>query len=61
MPGLLETLEPLSLVSVFHYYDPVGLVVDASFPGLHVAVLLAMGAVTLAAALIIFERRDIAA
>ena len=59
--SLFDALEPLGLLSIFHYYDPVGLAVDASFPGLHVAVLLATGAVTLAAALIIFERRDIAA
>ncbi len=61
LAALFESLEPLSLVSLFHYYDPVGLVVDASFPGLHVAVLLASGIVTFGAGMLIFERRDIAA
>jgi ABC-2 type transport system permease protein len=61
LAGLFESLEPLSLVSIFHYYDPVGLAVDATFPALHVIVLLATGFVTFGAGLVIFERRDIAA
>ena len=59
--GLFDILEPLGLVSIFHYYNPVSLALDgASFPGLHVGVLLAVAAATFGAALLVFQRRDIA-
>ena len=59
--GLLDVLSPLGVLSVFHYYDPVAVAVGGSFPALHVGVLLATGAATFGAAVLLFQRRDIAA
>ena len=59
--GLFEALEPLGLVTIYHYYDPMTLAIDPAFPFLHVAVLLATAAATLVAAIVVFQRRDIAA
>ena len=46
MSGLFDILEPVGLVSIFHYYNPLSLVGDAAFPALHVAILLAVAALT---------------
>ncbi|MBI2935288.1 MAG: hypothetical protein HYY31_00525 [Chloroflexi bacterium] len=59
--GLFDVLEPLGLTSLFHYYDPVGLAVNGSFPGLHVGILLTVAALGFGAAVWVFQRRDIAA
>lgn len=60
MASLFEVLEPLGLLSVFHYYDPVSLAVAAPFPGVHVGVLLGVAAATFLGAVVVFQRRDIA-
>jgi len=59
--GLFDVLEPLGLASVFHYHNPVSLAIEGSFPWLHVGVLLAGASATFGAALLVFQRRDIAA
>lgn len=59
--GLFDVLEPLGRISIFHYHDPVAVAVEASFPGLGVGILLGVAAVTFTAALVVFQRRDIAA
>jgi ABC-type transport system involved in multi-copper enzyme maturation permease subunit len=59
--GLFDVLEPLGRISIFHYHDPVAVAVEASFPVLGVGILLCFAAVTFTAALVIFQRRDIAA
>ena len=59
--GLFDLLEPLGLLSVFHYYDPVSLAVDSTFPALHLGVLVATAAATFGGAVVVFQRRDIAA
>ena len=58
---LFEVLEPVGLLSVFNYFDPVNVAIDGGFPGVHVGVLLAIAAGTFISALFIFQRRDIAA
>ena len=58
---LFEVLEPVGLLSVFNYFDPVNVAIDGGFPGVHVGVLLAIAAATFISALVIFQRRDIAA
>ncbi len=47
--SLFDALEPLGLLSIFHYYDPVTVAVEGSFPALHVGVLLAVAAATFGA------------
>ncbi len=61
MAGLFDILEPLGLISIFHYYNPLSLVGDAAFPTLHAGILLAVAALTFLSAAIVFQRRDIAA
>ena len=57
---LVDVLEPVGLLSVFHYYDPLALTLDASFPVLHVGLLLAVAAAAFGTAVVVFQRRDIA-
>ena len=59
--SLFDSLNNLSMISIFHYYDPVKLAFTNSFPFLHVSVLASIGFVSLVAAIIVFERRDISA
>ena len=61
MAGLFDFFEPLGLLSIFHYYDPLSLAGDGGFPGLHVGLLLGMAILTFGAALGVFQRRDIRA
>jgi ABC-type transport system involved in multi-copper enzyme maturation permease subunit len=55
-----EPLRGLGFVSVFHYYNPVGVVDSGAPPWRDLAVLLGVAAVGLAAAIVVFQRRDIA-
>ena len=59
--GLFDVLEPVGRASVFHYFDPISIAVAPSFPGLHMGILLAVGLITYGAAVMVFQRRDIAA
>ena len=59
--SLFEVLEPLGLVTIYHYYDPMTIALDPAFPSLHVTVLLATATATFVAAIVLFQRRDIAA
>ena len=59
--GLFDVLEPLGLLSLFHYYDPVSLVIEPYVPVGHLVVLLGVAAVSFAGAVAYFQRRDIAA
>ncbi len=59
--GLLDVLEPLGLLSLFHYYDPVAVAVDTGFPAGHFLVLLGVATATFAGAAVYFQRRDISA
>lgn len=59
--SLFDALEPLGLLSIFYYYDPVSVAVEGSFPALHVGVLLAIATVTFGASAWHFQRRDIVA
>ena len=61
MANLFDVLEPLGFLSIFQYYDPVAVAIDGSFPLLDVGVLLATGAAAYGVALVVFQRRDIAA
>ncbi len=57
---LWEPLRPLGYVSLFHYYDPVGVAQSGVLPWRHLAVLLAVAAAGFGAAIVVFQRRDIA-
>ena len=59
--GLFDVMEPLGPASIFHYYDPLSIAVDSSFPFLDAGVLLATAVITFVVALMVFQRRDIAA
>jgi len=59
LAGLWEPLGFLGPMSLFHYYDPVTAAIEASIPAQHVAVLLGVTAVSLAASVVVFQRRDI--
>jgi len=52
--------EPLGPLSIFRYYDPLAIADNGGVPWRDVGVLLAVGAVGFAAALAVFQRRDIA-
>ena len=51
---------PLGPLTVFYYYDPLAIARDGGIPWLDIGVLTGVGAVGLAAALVMFQRRDIA-
>lgn len=55
-----EPLRGLGYISLFHYYDPVGVVESGAPPWRDLAVLLSVAAVAFAAATAVFQRRDIA-
>lgn len=56
---LWEPLDPMGLASVFHYYDPVTVAATGTLPWRDMAVLLSVAAATYAAAMVVFQRRDI--
>ena len=58
--GLFEFLEPIGPASIFHYYDPVAIALVPGFPVLDVGLLLGLAAITFGAAVLVFQRRDIA-
>ena len=58
--GLFEFLEPIGPASIFHYYDPVAIALSPGFPVLDVGLLLGLAAITFGAAVLVFQRRDIA-
>lgn len=58
--GIWEPLHGLGYVSLFHYYDPVAVVESGQPPWRDLAVLLSVTAVSLGAAIAVFQRRDIA-
>ena len=57
---LWSPAEWLGPLSVFHYYDPLAIARDGGFPWRDVGVLMAAGVVGFGAALVLFQRRDIA-
>ena len=59
--SLFDFLAPAGYLSVFHYYDPVGIAIAGVFPVVDVVVLLGIATCTLAASVLLFQRRDIAA
>ena len=59
--GLFDALEPVGLLSVFHYYDSVSVVMESKVPLGHLAVLLGAASAKFAGAVVYFQRRDIAA
>ncbi|MBI2165605.1 MAG: ABC transporter permease subunit [Chloroflexi bacterium] len=60
LAGLWEPLRSLGPASIYHYYDPVNVAITGRVPILHVAVLLAVAAASFTAAVMTFQRRDIA-
>ena len=58
---LFDVLDPVGLLSVFKYFDPVNVAIDGSFPVAHISVLLTIAAMTFGSALLVFQRRDISA
>ncbi len=57
--GLGEPLEFLAPLTIFNYYDPIGVVQQGSVPLNHLLVLLAVAAAGFAATIAVFQRRDI--
>lgn len=57
---LWSPAEPLGLLTVFHYYDPLAIAREGGIPWLDIGVLMGTGAMGFAAALVVFQRRDIA-
>ena len=57
---LWSPAEPLGPLTIFYYYDPLAIAKDGGIPWLDIGVLLAVGAVGFVAALVTFQRRDIA-
>ena len=57
---LWSPVEPLGLLTVFYYFDPLGIARDGGIPWLDIGVLLGIAAAGMAAALVTFQRRDIA-
>ena len=51
--------EPLGPLTLFHYYDPLGLVQRGEVPWRDLGVLFGVAAATLGASLVVFQRRDI--
>ena len=60
MSTLFDVLQPLGYISIFHYYDPGSIAIEGIFPSLAVGILLTTALVTMAASLVVFQRRDIA-
>lgn len=60
LTSLFDVMEPLGIISVFHYYDPVGTAVSGGFPSKSVAILLIIAVCTVSLAMALFQRRDIA-
>ena len=52
--------EPLGPATVFHYYDPLRIAQESGMPVRDTLVLLAVAAIGMAAAFVVFQRRDIA-
>jgi ABC-2 type transport system permease protein len=57
---LWSPAESLGPLSIFYYYDPLSIARDGGIPWLDISVLLGVGAVGFIAALVVFQRRDIA-
>ena len=60
LASLWDAAEFLGPLSVFHYYDPVSTVIDGAVPLLHLSVLGSVALAGFAAAVLAFQRRDIA-
>ena len=56
---LWSPAEPLGPLSIFHYYDPLGVSRSGAVPVADTFTLLAVGVVGTAAAFVVFQRRDI--
>jgi ABC-type transport system involved in multi-copper enzyme maturation permease subunit len=56
---LWDAAEPFGPISIFHYYDPLGVSRNDGISLTNLAVLLGVGAVGTAAAFVVFQRRDI--
>ncbi len=56
---LWSPVETLGFLSVFHYYDPLAIARNGGIPWRDMAVLFGVGVTGLAAATVIFQRRDI--
>ena len=59
--SLFDFLGPLGFISIFHYYDPVGIATTGAFPLISVAILMGIALITFATAVVLFQRRDIVA
>ena len=57
---LWSPAEPLGPLTIFYYYDPLAIAKDGGIPWLDIGVLAVVGAVGFIAALVVFQRRDIA-
>ena len=57
--ALWEPLAFLGPVTIFHYYDPIAIVQQGAVPWNHALVLLGVAAAGFAAAITVFQRRDI--
>jgi len=51
--------EPLGPLSLFHYFDPVGIARDAVFPWFEFLILMGVSALSMLLALYVFQKRDI--
>ena len=60
LAALWSPASALGPLSVFHYFDPLGVAQNGEFPARDLLVLFGVAGVTIAAALIGFQRRDIA-
>ena len=56
---LWEPLEFLGPLTVFHYYNPIDIVQHGTVPWSHALVLIGVAATGYAAAIAVFQRRDI--
>lgn len=59
MAALWSPLQRLRWLSPFDYFDPIGAAVNRQMPVLHVGLLLAVAAVTMAGAVLRFRRQDL--
>ena len=58
--GYNSVVEKVDWFSIFHYYDPMKVVLSGAVPARDIFILLAFAAVFFSAALALFQRRDIA-
>ena len=60
LAAIWSPAEPVGFLSVFHYYDPLGVSRDGALPWRDLAVLFGVAFAGFGAALVAFQRRDIA-